>query len=78
MTELYDDDNDLYMYMAQNVIDPRNGEFGRTDMNITVEFDGYEWVAEFEDGNLTYVKLEDGVYSKTLSAGYAVYLIPLN
>ena len=78
MTELYDDENDLYMYMAQNVVDPRNGAMGRTDMNVTIEFDGYEWVAQFEDGNLSYVKLEDGVYTKTLSAGYAVYLIPLN
>ena len=77
VTELYDQTNDLYMYMAQNVIDPRNGALGRTDMNVSIDFGDYEWVAQIEDGDVTYVKLEDGIYNKALSAGYAVYLVPL-
>ncbi|MBE5749441.1 MAG: hypothetical protein E7340_05670 [Clostridiales bacterium] len=77
VTELYDQTNDLYMYMAQNVIDPRSGALGRTDMNVSIDFGDYEWVAQIEDGDVTYVKLEDGIYNKALSAGYAVYLVPL-
>lgn len=77
MSELYDESNDLYMYALQNVIDPRNGADGNTEQNYTVDFGDYEWVAEYSDGELTYVPLEDGVYTRTLSAGYAVFLIPL-
>ncbi|MBR2448959.1 MAG: hypothetical protein IKB30_02430 [Clostridia bacterium] len=78
ITELKDIKNELYMYMLQNVIDPANGEYGRTAENVTVKFDGgYTHVAELCDGNLTYKKLSDGKYTNTLSAGDAVYLIPL-
>lgn len=78
ITELKDDENDLYMYMVQNVIDPIKGRAGRTDMNVEVDFGSeYTHVAEFDCGHLKYVELTDGVYKNTLSAGYAVYLIPL-
>lgn len=77
-TELKDETNSLYMYMLQNVIDPANGETGRTAETIKATFDSsYTYVAELQDGRLTYVKLNKGVYEKTLSAGSAVYLIPL-
>lgn len=79
VTELKDEENALYMYMVQNAIDPRNAEYGRTDMNVKVDFGkDYKWVAEFNCGELRYVKLNNGIYEKTLSAGYAVYLVPLN
>lgn len=78
ITELKDEKNDLYMYMVQNVIDPVNGKSGRTDMNVEVDFGAeYTYVAEFDCGNLRYVPLENGVYKNALSAGYAVYLVPL-
>ena len=80
VTELKDEKNDLYAYMVQNVIDPGNAidtEPGRLDMNIELDFGDFEWVAEFNCGELNYVKLNDGVYKNKLSAGYAVYLIPL-
>ena len=78
-TELYDEKNDLYMYMVQNVIDPVNSRKGNTTMTVSVEFEeGYDYVAEFDCGELRYVPLKDGVYETTLSAGYAVYLIPLS
>lgn len=78
MTELKDEDNDLYMYMVQNVIDPANGATGNTDETVSVTFDAsYTWAAELKDGRLEYVKLNDGVYTKTLSAGHAVYIVPL-
>ena len=79
MTELKDSKNDLYMYMLMNAIDPRNGDGGsRTDETVSVDFGSeYGWVAEYDCGQLRYVKLNNGVYEKTLSAGYAVYLIPI-
>lgn len=78
LTELYDEENDLRMYMVMNPIDPYFSRFGRTDEKIKVDFGvGTEWVAEFDRGKLSYVKLENGVYTKTLSAGYATYVIPL-
>lgn len=78
VTELYDEKNDLYMYMLLNAIDPMNSEKGETSMTVEADFGKeYKYVAEFDCGELSYVKLDDGVYKNTLSAGYAVYLIPL-
>lgn len=79
VSESYDQKNELYMYMVQNVINPVFGEYGRTAEKITVKFgEEFTHVAELKDGTLNYVKLNDGTYEKTLSAGHAVYLIPLN
>lgn len=78
VTELKDSENDLYMYMVQNVIDPDKSTLGDTSMNVEADFGAeYSYVAEFDCGQLRYVPLENGVYKNTLSAGYAVYLIPL-
>lgn len=77
LTELKDEKNDLYMYMIQNVIDPRNAKIGNTDLNVTVDFGDYKWVAEYDCGNLRYVKLDNGKYNTSLSAGYAKFVIPL-
>ena len=77
-TEMYDEENDLYMYMVQNAVDPGAGQNGRTEMNVTATFDSqFTWVAEYDCGNLTYVKLDNGVYKNLLSAGQQVFLIPL-
>lgn len=78
ITELKDEKNDLYMYMVQNVIDPRNSQFSSTDENVSVNFGSeYKYIAEFDGGNLTYHNLDNGVYKRVLTAGQAVYLIPL-
>lgn len=78
ISELKDNENDLYMYMVQNVIRPSNSQYGRTTENVKVNFGvEYTYVAELKDGKLEYVELNNGVYEKTLSAGHAVYLIPL-
>ena len=77
-TELIDEKNNLYMYMIENTVDPSYAnDNGNTINTFTAEFSGYDWVAEFDCGELNYVKLNGGKYTKTLSAGYAVYLIPL-
>ena len=79
VSESYDADNDLYMYMFMNAIDPYYSQYGNTAMTIEADFGNeYEWVAEWECGVLNYVKLENGIYKKDLSAGYATYVIPLN
>lgn len=77
LSELKDEKNDLYMYMIQNVLDPRNGEIASTDLNVSVDFGDYKWVAEYDCGNLRYVKLDKGIYTTSLSAGYAKFVIPL-
>ncbi len=79
MTELFDDDNQLYMYMVMNPIDPYYTKTNDTVQTVTIDFGSeHEWVAEFDQGVLNYVKLDNGKYTKTLSAGYASYVVPLN
>lgn len=78
VSESYDAENDLYMYMFMNAIDPYYSQYGNTAMTIQADFGSeYEWVAEWECGVLNYVKIENGIYKKDLSAGYATYVIPL-
>ncbi len=79
LTELYDKKNELYMYMVMNPIDPYNNKYSDNCQTITVDFGAdHEWVAEFDQGVINYVKLDNGKYTKTLSAGYATYVVPLN
>lgn len=78
VTELKDNANELYMYMVQNVIDPINGQYGRTTETVSVNFgEEFTHVAELLDGNINYVKLDAGKYTRTLSAGDGVFLVPL-
>ncbi len=78
VSEFHDSTNDLYMYMLQNVINPIETGNGQTDMTLTATFDSsYTWVAEYDCGVINYVPLENGTYTRTLPAGYAVYVIPL-
>ena len=78
VTELKDSENGLQMYMIQNILDPRVTKNFETTGTASVDFGSeYTYVAVFESGKLSYVKLNNGVYEKALSAGYAVFLIPL-
>jgi hypothetical protein len=78
LSELKDDKNDLYMYMVQNVLNPRDADVDRTDVTVSVTFDEkYEWAAEIGGGVVNFVKLDKGTYTKTLAAGYATYIVPL-
>lgn len=80
VSEFYDSQNGLNAYAIVNPID----EFTMTssnnyDVTANLTFDsGYDYVAEIYAGGINYVKLDGGAYTKTLSPGYAVYIIPLN
>lgn len=76
VTELYDKNNGLYMYMLQNVIDTAYSEEESSRITLTAEFAGYERAAVIREGETTLVNLASGTYSVTLSVGEAVYIIP--
>jgi hypothetical protein len=76
VTELYDDENKNYMYMAMNVLDP---DENLTEETVTMTFNGYTNVLVYDgNGNFTTVALTNGVYTTTLTNGEAVYVIPYN
>ena len=75
VTELYDDENDNYMYMAMNVLDP---DATNTAETVQMTFSGYTHVLVYVDGVAKEVALTNGVYTATLNNGDAVYVIPYN
>ena len=76
VTELYDDENNNYMYMAMNVLDP---DVNLTEETVTMTFNGYTNVLVYDgNGNFTTATLTNGVYTATLTNGEAVYVIPYN
>ncbi len=75
VTELYDQANDLYMYTLQNFIDPRNA--GDTSATITVDFGTELKIVQYKNGVKSESVISEGIYSVTLNAGEAVYIIPL-
>ena len=75
VTELYDDENNNYMYMAMNISNP---DVGLYTQNVSLTFNGYTHVRVYRDGEFTNVALTNGVYSASLNAGEAVYVIPYN
>ena len=75
VTELYDDENDNYMYMAMNVLDPDTGN--AAEMSLT--FAAYSYALVYDgNGNFSTVTLNNGAYSVSLNAGEAVFVIPFN
>ena len=75
ITELYDDENGNYMYMAMNVLDP---DATATEEKVSMTFNGYTHVLVYRNGVATEVELSGGVYTVTLTNGEAVYVIPYN
>ncbi len=80
VSEFADAKNGLNAYAIVNPIDEYTMTASNNyDVTATVTFDsGYDYVAEIYAGNVNYVKLNGNTYTRTLSPGYAVYLIPLN
>ena len=75
ITELYDDENGNYMYMAMNVLDP---DATATEETVSMTFNGYTHVLVYRNGGEEKVELSGGVYTVTLTNGEAVYVIPYN
>ena len=75
VTELYDDENDYYMYMAMNVLDPDTSSTAET---VTMSFAGYSNVLVYVDGVATSHALTSNQFKATLNPGEAVYVIPYN
>ena len=75
VTELYDDENNYYMYMAMNISNPDVGLYTQT---VTMTFSGYSHVLVYVDGVASTYALNNNVYTTTLNAGEAVYVIPFN
>ncbi|MBQ8685726.1 MAG: hypothetical protein IJ514_06125 [Clostridia bacterium] len=75
-TELYDKANDRYMYMVQNVVDPKY-QGAKAYQTATVEFkDGYTHALVYRNGEPTTVKLDGGKLEVKQHAGEAVFVIP--
>ena len=79
ITELYNEGNDKYMYMVQNVLDPAYESAGNTtEMSVTISFGAeYSQVMVVMNGVASTVDLVNGVYTTTLDLGEAVFLQPI-
>ena len=75
MTELYDDENGHYMYMAMNALDP---DGTATQETVKLTFNGYTKALVYRDGEFTEVELSSNVFSATVLPGEAVFVIPFN
>ena len=77
VTELYDSDNNLYLYMLQNVLDTVYTADRVSQTTVTASFAGYSQAAVICEGETEFVALEDGRYTVTLATGEAAYIIPI-
>ncbi len=77
VTELYDKNKKVYMYMLQNVVDPLNKGVDAYQ-TITADFDDdCTHAVVFQKGERTVVELEKGgKFSVQQRPGHAVYVIP--
>ena len=75
VTELYDEGNNNYMYMAMNVLDP---DVAQTSENVTMTFRGYTKALVYSNGEFIDVELSSNVYTATVTPGEAVFVIPHN
>ena len=76
LTELYDKENDQYMYMIQNVIDPMY-KGSPVYQTTTVTFsEEYDYAVVWKRGEQTLVKLDNHTYTIKQHPGDAVYVMP--
>ena len=76
VNELYDKENNRYMYMAMNIIDPvRTGSI--VYETITLEFSKeYKYAQVYRDGEIKYYKLKDSKLDIKAAPGEASFVIP--
>ena len=76
VSELYDDENDRYMYMVQNVVDPEY-QGAKAYQTATITFkSGYTRALVYKNGEMTKVTLNNGKYTVKQHAGEAVFILP--
>ena len=76
VSELYDDENNRYMYMVQNVVDPDyQGAKGYQTATVTFA-SGYTRALVYKNGEVTNVALKGGKYTVKQHAGEAVFILP--
>ena len=76
VTELFDKDQDQYMYMIQNIIDPIN-KGSKAYQTTTVTFAAeYDYAVVWERGESRLVKLDNHTFTVKQHPGDAVYVMP--
>ena len=76
VNELYDAENDRYMYMAMNIVDPENVG-SPAYQTITLQFkDGYNFALVYRDGESGLYRLNNGKLVVKGSPGEASFVIP--
>ena len=79
ITELYDSENDFYMYGAMNVVDPSK-KGSKVFENITLKFDSkYKYALVYRNGEGKYYRLDSNSSLKIKAApGDGSFVIPFN
>jgi hypothetical protein len=76
VNELYDAENNRYMYMAMNIVDPEY-QGSPVYQTITLEFASeYKYALVYKDGEQTLHKLKNGKLSVKGAPGDASFVIP--
>ncbi len=76
-TELYDEENERYMYMVQNVVDPRySGAKAYQEATVTFEAGLYTHALVYKNGEPTKVKLQNNTLSFKQNPGEASFILP--
>lgn len=76
INELYDKENDRYMYMAMNIVDP-DYKGSNVYQTITLEFDKeYNYALVYRDGDSFLYKLNDSKINVKGGPGEASFIIP--
>lgn len=78
VSELYDDINDRYMYMVQNITDSRSQTAGTIQTVKLIFNENYEYAEVWKNGEKSIVKLESNTFIVKQNSGEAVYVIPFN
>lgn len=78
INELYDDEKDLYMYMAMNIVDPSLSG-SPVYQTITLEFDEkYDYALVYRNGESGVYKLKNHTLNVKGAPGEASFVIPFN
>jgi hypothetical protein len=76
VNELYDKENDRYMYMAMNIIDP-NQKGAKAYQTITLEFETkYNFALVYKNGEKSIYRLNKGKLDVKGAPGDASFVIP--